>query len=112
MNINADEAFISFSRFTVHPFRGCIRNLKLDSEYINLSRPRNTKGVQASCLAREVISLMPKSLVFNNCGLRFESQHYSANEAPFNFLALIPIKKLNFLSASASVLAYMNQFLV
>ena len=44
----------NFSRFAVQPFRGCIRNLKLDSEYVSLARPRATKGVQSSCVNREV----------------------------------------------------------
>uniref|UniRef100_A0A915EU75 Uncharacterized protein n=1 Tax=Ditylenchus dipsaci TaxID=166011 RepID=A0A915EU75_9BILA len=42
------------TRFTVQPFRGCIKNLKLDSEYINLSKAKATKGVQSSCLNKEV----------------------------------------------------------
>lgn len=41
-------------RFTVLPFRGCIKNLKLDSEYVSLNRAKATKGVQTSCLNKEV----------------------------------------------------------
>ncbi|KAH7694236.1 laminin alpha, partial [Aphelenchoides avenae] len=42
------------TRFTVQPFRGCLKNLKLDTEYINLNNARYSKGVQSSCPTREV----------------------------------------------------------
>nr|CAD2195397.1 unnamed protein product [Meloidogyne enterolobii] len=45
---------IETTRFAVHPFRGCIRNLKLDSDYISLARPKASKGVQSSCVNRDV----------------------------------------------------------
>lgn len=47
----------------MQPFRGCIKNLKLDSEYVNLNRAKATKGVQNSCPNKDVrtISLISKS---------------------------------------------------
>ncbi|KAL7074923.1 hypothetical protein ACQ4LE_005689, partial [Meloidogyne hapla] len=45
---------IETTRFAVHPFRGCIRNLKLDADYISLARPKASKGVQSSCVNRDV----------------------------------------------------------
>lgn len=38
----------------IHPFRGCIKNLKLDFEYVNLNRAKETIGVQSSCPNKEV----------------------------------------------------------
>lgn len=50
------------TRFTVHPFRGCVRNLKLDNEYVALSRARSTKGVQMGCANKEVRVCLLESL--------------------------------------------------
>ncbi|KAH7704052.1 laminin-like protein K08C7.3 precursor, partial [Aphelenchoides avenae] len=41
------------TRFTVQPFRGCLKNLKLDTEYINLDNAHYSKGVQSSRPTRE-----------------------------------------------------------
>lgn len=54
----------------MEPFSGCIKNLKLDSEYVNLNRAKTTKGVQNSCPNKDVriISLTSKQSFakFNN----------------------------------------------
>jgi len=43
------------ARFTVQSFRGCIRNVKLDVDnYVDLTKAKSSKGVQQSCLNREV----------------------------------------------------------
>lgn len=42
------------TRFTVAPFRGCVKNLKLDLEYVDLNRAKAAKGVQTTCLNKDV----------------------------------------------------------
>lgn len=33
----------------MQPFRGCLKNLKIDSEYATLAHSKNAKGTQPSC---------------------------------------------------------------
>ncbi|KAI6239107.1 Laminin-like protein epi-1 [Aphelenchoides fujianensis] len=42
------------TRFAVTPFRGCLANLKLDSEYVDLRHPKSSKNVQNTCPNREI----------------------------------------------------------
>lgn len=67
---------MGFRRFTVLPFRGCIKNLKLDSEYISLNRAKSTKGVQTSCLNKEVrvVSLVSERSYAHFANLTIERQ--------------------------------------
>uniref|UniRef100_A0A7E4ULG0 Laminin subunit alpha-1 n=1 Tax=Panagrellus redivivus TaxID=6233 RepID=A0A7E4ULG0_PANRE len=37
------------ARFTVQPLRGCLKNLKIDSDYANLGQYSAAKGIQPSC---------------------------------------------------------------
>lgn len=38
-----------YSRFTVQPFHGCLKNLKIDADYANLANSKAAKGIQPSC---------------------------------------------------------------
>lgn len=39
---------------SVTPFKGCLRNLKLDTEYVNLRSAKSSKGVQNSCPNKDI----------------------------------------------------------
>lgn len=36
------------------PFRGCLKNLKLDDEYVDLHNAKASKGVQNSCPNKDI----------------------------------------------------------
>lgn len=84
---------IIFSNLLIEPFRGCIKNLKLDADYVNLNKAKASKGVQNSCTNKNVriISLTSNQSFasFNNLyidkeiefSIRFRSEQINAHIA-------------------------------
>jgi hypothetical protein len=54
VSLNIESLNSGFRRFTVTPFRGCLKNLKLDDEYVELRNAKASKGVQNSCPTKEI----------------------------------------------------------
>ncbi|KAL3080577.1 hypothetical protein niasHT_036523 [Heterodera trifolii] len=92
------------ARFTVHPFHGCMRNLKLDDEYVELARARVTKGVQLGCANREVRigTLLSERAYAQFTGLKLSSNNQLQLSFRFRPAAYVPDRIVHLLTVFAN----------
>uniref|UniRef100_A0AC35TUM0 Laminin subunit alpha n=1 Tax=Rhabditophanes sp. KR3021 TaxID=114890 RepID=A0AC35TUM0_9BILA len=93
-----DVTYTVKSKYSVTPFKGCIKNFKVNNDFVDFKKASSSKGVQMSCpaqIVRTASFVSPKSLIkFSNIDLNNQIELSLMYKTVQSKLTLATIKSL------------------